>query len=241
MGKDMIAKENKWDKYASMVDTKSSSKRATFELSAKHAVDLLGERRKGVLLDVGCGFGEIDILLAEKTEFNIIGCDISKRCIDVARKNVEAHGFEGRIKIEEGDVYALPYPDNYFDAVVSFGYTSAATYKGVQSEVARVLKPGGLLICDFINSLSLYKIVNLPRRWRKLINEEGKHYNTATLRGISEYFLRYNFKFVSQRLFNSYPPINFLPPFFLIFFDKSIGRVLNRILGRVRIVCFQKI
>ena len=82
MGKDIISRKNKWEKYASAVDTKSSSKKATFELSAKHAVDLLGERRAGVLLDVGCGFGEIDILLAKKTDFDIIGCDISKRCVD---------------------------------------------------------------------------------------------------------------------------------------------------------------
>lgn len=240
MGEDISVRKDKWEKYAHVVDTTSSSKRATFELTAQYTIDLLGERRSGVLLDIGCGFGEIDVLLAQNTNFEIIGCDVSKKCVSIARKNAELSGMERRIKIEEGDVYKLVYPDNYFDVIVSFGYVSAATYKGAQSEVARVLKPGGLLICDFINSLSIYKITNLPRRWRKLINEEGKHYNTATLQGISEYFSRYNLQLVSQMLFNSYPPINFLPAECLILFDKSIGRALNKILGRVRLVCFQK-
>ena len=71
MGKDMISRKDKWEKYASTVNTNSSSKRATFELTARHAVDLLGERRHGTLLDVGCGFGEIDIILAGKTNFKI--------------------------------------------------------------------------------------------------------------------------------------------------------------------------
>jgi len=124
--------------------------------------------------------------------------------------------------------------------IVSFGYVSAATYKGVQGEVARVLKPGGLLICDFINYLSLYKIASLRRGWGKLVREEGKHYNTITKRGIRDYFSRYNLELVSQTLFNTYPPVNFLPSGFFIFFDKTIGRVFNKALARVRLVCFQK-
>ena len=237
----MISRKDKWEKYARAVDTTSSSKRATFELAAQYAVDLLGEKRSGVLLDIGCGFGEIDVLLAQNTNFKIIGCDISKRCIDVAREKVKSYGFEERIKIEEGDVFHLAYPDNYFDVVVSFGYASAATYKGAQSEVARVLKSGGLLICDFANLLCIYKIMNVPLRWKRLINEEGKHYNTLTARGIEEYFGRYQLKFVSQRLFNSYPPVNFLSSEFLIFFDRTAGKVLAKALGRVRIMCFKKV
>lgn len=240
MAKSITTQRDKWEEYARVVDTKTSSKRATFALTAKHALALLGDKREGVVLDVGCGFGEIDILLAKMSNFKIIGCDVSKICVERARENVKSSGMTGRIKIEEGSVYALPYPDTYFDVVMSFGYVSAATYKGAQGEVQRVLKPSGLLICDFVNLLSLYKIMNVPARWKRLMQEEGKHYNTLTIRGIREYFQRYNLTFVSQRLFNTYPPINFLPPRSFIFFDKTIGRITSKILGRVRMVCFQK-
>jgi len=240
MVEDITMRKEKWERYARVVDTASSSKRATFALTAEHTLDILGDRRNGRMLDIGCGFGEIAILLADRTKFNIIGCDISKECVARARENVKNAGHEDRISIEEADVFRLPYPDNYFDVIVSFGYASPATYKGAQGEVARVLKPGGLLICDFINYLSLYKIASLRGRWRKLMREDGKHYNTITKKGISDYFLKYNLQFVSQVLFNTYPPLNFLPANSMVLFDKTIGMFLNKILARVRIVCFQK-
>lgn len=236
-----VTRKAKWDEYAGIVNTASASKRATFELTTEHAVKMLGRKRDGLLLDIGCGFGEIDLLLAEQTSFKITGCDISDKCIDGARENVNKAGMENRICIEKGDVYSLKYQDNYFDVIVSFGYTSAATYKGVQGETARVLKPGGILICDFINYLCLYKIMRLPGRWNKMVREEGKHYNIATVSGIREYFGRFNLRLKSHTLFNTYPPLNFFPKEALIFFERSIGTIFRDILGRVRLVCFQKV
>lgn len=240
MDKSITFRQEKWERYARGIDTKSASKRATFALTAEHALALMGDRREGLLLDIGCGFGEIDMLLSTKSNFKIIGCDISRECVRRAKENISEARMEQRISIEVGDVYNLPYPDSFFDIVVSFGYTSAATYKGAQSEVARVLKPGGLLVCDFINLLSVYKIISAILRRKRLLNEEGKHYNILTARGIEEYFGKYGLQFVSQRLFNSYPPCNFLPIDSLILFDKTIGRAFNKILGRVRLVCFEK-
>lgn len=216
------------------------SRLATYEITAEKALSMLGNKRDGRLLDVGCGFAEVDVLLAKNSNFLITACDISDAALLRARRNVQNSKLEERIKIEQGDVYHLPYPDNFFDVVTSFGYTSAATYKGVQGEVARVLKHGGLLLCDFINLLCVYKIKEVPTRWRNLTREEGKYYNILTAMGISEYFARYNLHMVSQELFNTYPPVDFVSAKFLIFFEKTIGRVLNKILGRVRLVCFQK-
>lgn len=235
-----LARKTKWDAYAEIIDTTTPSKRATFDLTVQHALGMLGDKREGSLLDIGCGFGEIDVLLAKQTSFKITGCDISDKCIDGARKNVNKAGMENRICIEKGDVYKLKYPDNYFDVIVSFGYTSAATYKGVQGEVARVLKPGGILICDFINYLCLYKIMRLQVGWNKMIREEGKYYNIATVKGMKEYFARHNLNFISQSLFNTYPPLDFLSKGAMIFFERSIGSIFRRVLGRVRLVCFQK-
>jgi SAM-dependent methyltransferase len=211
------------------------SRRATFVLTVRNALKLLGDKKSGRALDIGCGFGEIDVLLAQNTGFQIIGCDISEIAVSIAKENVRKANLENRINIEENDVYGLKYPDNYFDVVFSFGYVSAATYPEVQKEVARVLKPGGVLICDFINCLSFYKILGTLRRVVK--KQEMPYYISSA--GIRREFKKAGLILQKQRLFNTYPPFGFSSTGFLLF-ENTLGRVLKIILGRVRLVAFQK-
>lgn len=147
-------------------------------------------------------------------------------------------GLASRIKIEKGDVYKLKYPSNFFDIVLSFGYASAATYPGVQREVARVLKPSGVLICDFINCLSFYKFFNTFKRYLK--KQEIPYY--VSLAGIRQKFEKEGLIFTKQRLFNAYPLIDLsLNPKNFLVFENTIGKIFKPILGRVRLIKFQKI
>jgi len=236
-----VGSKNKWEEYARRVDTGTSSKLATFEITSKKTLELLRNRRDGRLLDIGCGFGEIDVLLARETNFLITACDISDTCLKKTQGAIQKSRMNSRIKVEYGDVYNLSYPNDFFDIATSFGYASAATYKGAQNGIYRILKPNGLLICDFINALSTYKFFKVPRRWKDIKGESAKEYNFVTTRGIKEYFQRYNFEFLDQRFFNSYPPFNFLSKEQLLFFERTVGKFFNRFLGRVRLVCFRKI
>ena len=212
----------------------NSSKEATFILTVKNALELLKNKRKGQMLDIGCGFGEIDILLAQSTDFEITGFDITERAVKIAKENIRKADLSDRIKIEEGDIYKLKYPNNYFDVAVSFGYVSAATYPGVQKEIARVLKPGGILICDFINCLSFYKLFGSLRR---VIRNDHPYY--LSLGGIRREFEKTGFIFREQHFFNTYPPLNLnLSPKIFLAFENTLGRLLKNFLGRVRLVCF---
>lgn len=232
-------RKQKWE--GKQDDLKVNSARpamhAAFSLTLRNVLELLGGKRGGKLLDIGCGFGEIDILLAQNTDFEIIGFDFARKAVDIAKANVKKAGLESRIKIGEGDVYQLNYPDNFFDAVVSFGYVSAATFPGAQKEIARILKPGGILICDFINCLSFYKILLTLKRF--LRGQKIPYY--VTLAGIKHEFTKGGFVFLDQRFFNTFPPLNLkINPGFYLAFEDSCGKIFRNFLGRVRLVSFQK-
>ena len=215
----------------------NSSREANFVLAVENTLKLLKNKRRGRALDIGCGFGEIDILLAKNTDFQIVGCDISEVAVKVAKENVRKAKLENRIQIEEKDVYSLKYPDESFDVVLSFGYVSAATYPEVQKEVARVLKPGGILICDFINCLSLYKIFNT---FGRILKKKAPYYVFSA--GIRREFKKAGLILVDQRLFNTYPPMDLgLDPRIFILFENTIGSVFQNLLGRVRLVSFKKV
>jgi SAM-dependent methyltransferase len=95
------------------------------------------------VLDVACGTGNTSLPLA-KQGCIVTGVDIAPNLLVQARERAAAEGLS--IQFDEGDAEALPYADASFDAVVTmFGAMFAPRPELVASELARVLKPGGLL------------------------------------------------------------------------------------------------
>lgn len=98
-----------------------------------------GER----VLDIATGTGNLAIPLARSGCF-VTGVDIAPNLLEQARQRAAAEGLA--VQFDEGDAEALPYPDAGFDAVVTmFGAMFAPRPELVAAEMARVLKPGGLL------------------------------------------------------------------------------------------------
>jgi SAM-dependent methyltransferase len=95
------------------------------------------------VLDVACGTGNTAIPLARRGCI-VIGVDIAPNLLVQARERAAAEGLAATF--DEGDAEQLPYADASFDAVTTmFGAMFAPRPELVASELARVLKPGGLL------------------------------------------------------------------------------------------------
>lgn len=99
------------------------------------------------ILDVATGTGDFAIQLNESLHpQHITGIDLSQGMLDKACRKVKEKGLEEVISFEQGDCMALPMQDETFDAVtVAFGVRNFEHLQQGYQEMARVLKPGGML------------------------------------------------------------------------------------------------
>lgn len=91
------------------------------------------------LLDLGTGTGFKLLPLQQKFK-RIVGLEISDSMVAAAKRNLP---FEN-IDIIKGDNFNLPFPDNYFDVVISF--LAPCSFK----EIHRVLKKDGYILIEKI-------------------------------------------------------------------------------------------
>ena len=95
------------------------------------------------VLEVGCGCGT-DLLQFACAGAEVHGIDLSEHSIELTKKHLELYGLQA--EVAQGDGEDLPFPDNYFDLVYSWGVIHHAPHPSkVVAEIYRVLKPGGYL------------------------------------------------------------------------------------------------
>jgi len=94
-------------------------------------------------LEIGVGLGADHQQLAEAGPI-LCGIDLTERAINHTTRRFELFGLKSNLQV--ADAENLPFEDNSFDAVYSWGviHHSPNTQK-VANEIFRVLKPGGKL------------------------------------------------------------------------------------------------
>ncbi len=118
------------------------------------------------VLDVGCGGG----LLAEEfagAGFRVTGVDPSEESIATARQHAATSGLA--IEYRAGCGEHLPFDDRSFDNVACCDVLEHVDdLERVVSEIARVLRPGGLFLYDTINRTrrSRVAIIKVMQEWR---------------------------------------------------------------------------
>ena len=109
-------------------------------------VDLAGDRPR--VLDAGCGAGQVTKMM-QNWGCDAVGVDAAEKLIGLARAAYPGLAFT------VGDLRALPYPDESFDAIVarySVIHTAPGEVPTVVAELARVIRPGGCLLVEFQSS-----------------------------------------------------------------------------------------
>ncbi|NIM95770.1 MAG: methyltransferase domain-containing protein [Anaerolineales bacterium] len=99
------------------------------------------------VLDIGCGSGNTACYIAEVYGSRVYGIDISEVMIAKANERAKQHGLTERLEFRVGDVFNLPFEDDWFDVVIVESVLTPLPGDKVQAmrEMVRVVRPGGLI------------------------------------------------------------------------------------------------
>ncbi|MBN1815202.1 MAG: class I SAM-dependent methyltransferase [Anaerolineae bacterium] len=120
---------------------------------------------KGRIIDVGCGFGGMNIVLARRfADSEIVGIDLSDPLLQLANRSAQAANLGDRVRFEKADVHQIPYDDNSFDVVINTNMAHLVD-DPVQmlNEIERILVPDGCLF-----------IADIRRSWIGLLDKTFK-------------------------------------------------------------------
>jgi demethylmenaquinone methyltransferase/2-methoxy-6-polyprenyl-1,4-benzoquinol methylase len=109
-------------------------------------IDHIVPEHPGRVLDVACGPGGVSLQIAERTQADVVGLDLTLDMLRQGQRNIAARGMSGRISLLAGRGEQLPFDDETFDALT---FTYLLRYvddpQATLRELARVVKPGGVV------------------------------------------------------------------------------------------------
>lgn len=156
------------------------------------------------VLEVGVGMGADHLEWAKHHPKSLTGIDLTQRAVDFTSQRLRLEGFEPNVR--QGDAESLPFADNSFDIVYSWGvlHHSPNTQKGID-EVHRVLRPGGtarVLIYHrrgMVAYMLWFRYSLMRRRWLSL-TEIYDRYNESP--GTKAYTVK-----EAQKLFSAFKDV----------------------------------
>ncbi len=168
----------------------------------------------GKALEVGCGTGRFLPMVRERGHF-VCGVDPSAPMLEAAARRLDALG---GVELRQAEGVALPFPQHTFDFVYSIRTLNQVESRGyalrMLDEAMRVLKPGGLMMVEFMNRWGLSpRGVMLSYRDIRRFVARYPHAHMLCFRGILI------FSFTAMR----YVPLPLLPVYALC--DRAVSRV----------------
>ena len=127
------------------------------------------------IIDVGVGTGYLlnQLLKMTKDCQHITAVDLSPKMLANARQYIEKHNNSSdRIDYYQIDCQKMVWPDNYFDLYVSsylFDLLPEDEVKNAISEMARILRPGGMAILLTMTT-ELGDLVGVKRYFYRIMN-----------------------------------------------------------------------
>jgi ubiquinone/menaquinone biosynthesis C-methylase UbiE len=132
-----------------------SSTAHSFVVRRARVYEMVGDRPPGPMLDVGCGPG-VTVDHFVRRGFDVHGVDISPEMITECRRTF---GHLDAAHFSVGVIEQLRFPDAAFDIVTCMGVVEyVPDDAAAMKEMARVTRPGGLVIVTLPNAWSPYRV-----------------------------------------------------------------------------------
>ncbi|MBI3949937.1 MAG: methyltransferase domain-containing protein [Acidobacteria bacterium] len=150
--------------------------------------DKFGEKD---VLEIGCGMGA-DGLQFARHGARYTGLDLTPEAVRISEERFELYGIKGTFEV--GDAEEMPFLDNSFDHIYSFGviHVSPDT-EAIVRHMYRVLRPGGTFCVMVYNTTSInyyIEIMFLRKLFRWLLYPSFMPSLLAKLTGLDEYTLQ---------------------------------------------------
>ncbi|MFC1875237.1 class I SAM-dependent methyltransferase [Chloroflexota bacterium] len=125
-----------------LVNSKWSRKRIL--ALTKRLLDYIETGDETDFLEVGCGNGEVAKYIARTYRGKVTGVDVDPEQVMIARENDDDIP---HLKFLEADSTNLPFEDESFDVVLSFGVLHhIRNWRDAMGEIKRVLRDGGYFV-----------------------------------------------------------------------------------------------
>jgi demethylmenaquinone methyltransferase/2-methoxy-6-polyprenyl-1,4-benzoquinol methylase len=119
------------------------------------------------VLDCCCGTADLSLELGRRVgpSGEVIGVDFSDGMLEIGRRKVVRKGLD-QVSLINGDALDLPFEDDRFAAAtVAFGIRNVADLTGGLRELARVVRPGGKVVCLEITTPESGPLAGFHRLW----------------------------------------------------------------------------
>lgn len=99
-----------------------------------------------LVIDIASGRGASTLQVARETGCEVIGAELSPASVEIAQGAAQQAGLADRARFVEADAEALPFDDAIADGVIcECALCTFPDKRRAVAEIARVLKPGGML------------------------------------------------------------------------------------------------
>jgi len=172
------------------------------------------------ILDFGCGSGSKHYKFAYKP-IHVTGIDISSQSVKIANQQVTEQNLNAEYLVM--DCEKMNFPDNSFDLVFDFGTFSSLNVDVAISELCRVIKKDGTLIC--IETYGHNPFMNIKRRLNVLMGKRTKWASQHIM--IRKNWTDISNKFQKSNIHYFHFLVLFLPVFLKILPERSGRRLLS--------------